>query len=121
MNYENEITVKVNTTYDKLHDILLKNNFIIKEEYTVKDTYMINGVKSELVLKHSSISDRINSLIRDNTLTGVSSCGDNCYNLEFSNILLTSGIYSSALTRDGEKCVSHISLTLALFAISAAS
>lgn len=42
MNYENEITVKVNTTYDKLHDILLKNNFIIKEEYTVKDTYMIN-------------------------------------------------------------------------------
>ena len=28
MNYENEITVKVNTTYDKLHDILLKNNFI---------------------------------------------------------------------------------------------
>ena len=42
MNYENEITVKVNTTYDKLHDILLKNNFILKEEYTVKDTYMIN-------------------------------------------------------------------------------
>ena len=42
MNYENEITVKVNTTYDKLHDILHKNNFIIKEEYTVKDTYMIN-------------------------------------------------------------------------------
>ena len=42
MNYGNEITVKVNTTYDKLHDILLKNNFIIKEEYTVKDTYMIN-------------------------------------------------------------------------------
>lgn len=42
MNYENEITVKVNTTYDKLHNILLKNNFIIKEEYTVKDTYMIN-------------------------------------------------------------------------------
>lgn len=42
MNYENEIIVKVNTTYDKLHDILLKNNFIIKEEYTVKDTYMIN-------------------------------------------------------------------------------
>ena len=42
MNYENEITVKLNTTYDKLHDILLKNNFIIKEEYTVKDTYMIN-------------------------------------------------------------------------------
>ena len=42
MNYENEITVKVNTTYDKLHDILLKNNFIIKEEYTVKDTYIIN-------------------------------------------------------------------------------
>ena len=30
MNYENEITVKVNTTYDKLHDVLLKNNFIIK-------------------------------------------------------------------------------------------
>ena len=42
MNYENEITVKVNTTYDKLHNILLKNNFILKEEYTVKDTYMIN-------------------------------------------------------------------------------
>lgn len=42
MNYENEIIVKVNTTYDKLHDILLKNNFIIKEEYTAKDTYMIN-------------------------------------------------------------------------------
>ena len=42
MNYENEITVKVNTTYDKLHNILLKNNFIKKEEYTVKDTYMIN-------------------------------------------------------------------------------
>lgn len=42
MNYENEITVKVNTTYDKLHNILLENNFIIKEEYTVKDTYMIN-------------------------------------------------------------------------------
>lgn len=42
MNYENEITVKVNTTYDKLHNILLENNFIKKEEYTVKDTYMIN-------------------------------------------------------------------------------
>ena len=46
MNYENEITVKVNTTYDKLHNILLKNNFIIKEEYTVKDTYMINELNS---------------------------------------------------------------------------
>lgn len=60
--------------------------FLIQVVLFLKDTYMINGVKSELVLKQSLISDRINSLIRDNTLTGVSSCGDNCYNLEFSNI-----------------------------------
>lgn len=43
MNYENEITVKVNTTYDKLHNILLNNNYFVKKAVLVlNDTVRSN-------------------------------------------------------------------------------
>jgi len=41
MNYEQEITVEVNTSYEDLHKILEKNNFKILEEYDLIDYYMI--------------------------------------------------------------------------------
>lgn len=42
MKMETEITVLVNSTYDKLKQELEKNGFQIKEEYELKDDYMIN-------------------------------------------------------------------------------
>ena len=57
--------------------------FLIQVILFLKDTYMINGIKSEMVLKQSLISDRINTLLNENNLIGVDSCGDNCYSLEF--------------------------------------
>lgn len=59
--------------------------FLIQVILFLKDTYMINGIKSEMVLKQSLISDRINTLLNENNLIGVDSCGDNCYSLEFLN------------------------------------
>ena len=42
MIVDNEITVLVTSNYEKLHNKLLENNFGIKEEYELNDTYMIN-------------------------------------------------------------------------------
>ncbi len=42
MIVDNEITVLVTSNYEKLHNKLLENNFSIKEEYELNDTYMIN-------------------------------------------------------------------------------
>ncbi len=42
MQMEKEITVLVNTDFDTLAKVLNKNNFVKKEEYVVKDTYMID-------------------------------------------------------------------------------
>ena len=42
MKYEKEITIEVNITYEKLKEVLENNNFEIKEEYDLKDIYMIN-------------------------------------------------------------------------------
>ena len=41
MIVDNEITVLVTSNYEKLHNKLLENNFSIKEEYELNDTYMI--------------------------------------------------------------------------------
>lgn len=42
MIVDNEITVLVTSTYEKLHKILLENNFSVKEEYRLNDIYMID-------------------------------------------------------------------------------
>jgi len=42
MIVDNEITVLVTSNYEELHNKLLENNFIIKEEYELNDFYMIN-------------------------------------------------------------------------------
>ena len=59
--------------------------FLIQITLFLKDTYVINSIKSQLVLKQSLISDRINTLFKDNTLIDIDSCGRNCYNLKFYN------------------------------------
>lgn len=43
MKKELEITVRVNCSYEKLHNELLNNNFEIKEEYELNDDYMIDN------------------------------------------------------------------------------
>lgn len=42
MNYENEITVEVNTTLEDLISILENNGFKLKETYDLNDIYLIN-------------------------------------------------------------------------------
>ena len=42
MKFENEITVEVDTDLDNLIKLLEKNEFTLKEEYDLKDIYMIN-------------------------------------------------------------------------------
>ena len=44
MNYENEITVEVNTTLQDLISILENNGFKLKETYDLNDIYLINRV-----------------------------------------------------------------------------
>ena len=44
MNYENEITVEVNTTLEDLISILENNGFKLKETYDLNDIYLINKV-----------------------------------------------------------------------------
>jgi len=44
MNYENEITVEVNTTLEDLISILENNGFKLKEAYDLNDIYLINKV-----------------------------------------------------------------------------
>jgi len=47
MNYEKEITVEIDTSLDKLINILEKNKFELKEEYDLNDIYMINNNDKE--------------------------------------------------------------------------
>jgi len=42
MNYENEITVEVDTSLDELISILENNEFKLKEAYDLNDIYLIN-------------------------------------------------------------------------------
>ena len=44
MNYENEITVEVNTTLEDLISILENNGFKLKETYDLNDIYLIKKV-----------------------------------------------------------------------------
>ena len=44
MNYENEITVEVNTTLENLISILENKGFNLKETYDLNDIYLINKV-----------------------------------------------------------------------------
>lgn len=39
MEYEKEITVEVLMNYDELYDLLMKNNFEIKEKFSIYDIY----------------------------------------------------------------------------------
>lgn len=43
MKYENEITVEVDTSLEKLEEILRLNNFVVKNEYDLIDIYMVNN------------------------------------------------------------------------------
>ena len=47
MNFENEITVEVDTNLDNLIKILETNGFILKQEYDLNDIYMINKDNKE--------------------------------------------------------------------------
>ena len=42
MKIENEITVLVTSTYEKLHDKLINSGFTMKDKYITNDIYMIN-------------------------------------------------------------------------------
>lgn len=42
MKMENEITVMVKCDYETLHKELINNNFEIKREYVLNDSYMID-------------------------------------------------------------------------------
>ena len=42
MNYENEITVEVDTNLENLINILEERGFKLKEEYDLNDIYLIN-------------------------------------------------------------------------------
>lgn len=42
MNYENEITVEVDTDLEDLINILEERGFKLKEEYDLNDIYLIN-------------------------------------------------------------------------------
>lgn len=44
MNYENEITIEVDTTLEDLISILENNRFKLKETYDLNDIYLINKV-----------------------------------------------------------------------------
>lgn len=55
MKYENEITVEVSCSFEKLKSILEENNFIIMEEYDVNDIYMLEK-------SYSSIEDNLELL-----------------------------------------------------------
>lgn len=68
MKFEDEITVEVNTSYEELRRILENNNFTIKEDYIVKDIYLIDkkykNEKDNLEkLKHCIL---IRDIIREN-------------------------------------------------------
>ena len=43
MNFENEITIEVDTTKEELEKILEENNFKIKEQYDLIDIYMLQN------------------------------------------------------------------------------
>ena len=47
MNFENEITVEVDTTLEELKNILEGKGFILKQEYDLNDIYMINKDNKE--------------------------------------------------------------------------
>jgi len=51
----------------------------------LKNVYIINGIKSEIIVKESLISDRLNTLIKDRKISSISSCGTKCINLVFSD------------------------------------
>lgn len=60
--------------------------FLIEIVIFLKDTYVTNGIKSEMVLRQSLISDRINSLLHEQTITMVSNnCGEYCLELSFED------------------------------------
>ena len=42
MKYENEITVQVTCSYEKLHNLLIKQGFKIIKKYTIIDEYLIS-------------------------------------------------------------------------------
>ena len=67
MNYENEITVKVLTSYKELTNILLKQGFSIKVETVLDDIYMTNKIINDLSVQEL-LHDYI--IIRDSGSTG---------------------------------------------------
>ena len=58
--------------------------FLIQVVLFLKDTYAINGVKSEIILNQSIISDRLNSLFAEKKILFVdNNCGDYCIDIIF--------------------------------------
>lgn len=64
MKKEIEITVRVNVSYEKLKEELKQNNFIKKEEYIVKDSYLINSLINTTDMKSLDILKKC-VLVRD--------------------------------------------------------
>ena len=70
MNYENEITVEVDTSLDNLINILDSNGFELKETYDLNDIYLINkNDKEEDYLSMLNKCVLIRNMIEENKNT----------------------------------------------------
>ena len=65
MKYEDEITIEVDSTLSNVKSILERNNFKVKEKYTVNDIYMI---KSDDDLKDNYLDNLKHCLLIRNIL-----------------------------------------------------
>lgn len=68
MKNETEITVKVNCSYDKLHDDLTKQGFKLTNKYNMIDYYMIN---ESIDIENMETVDILNKCIRVRDIPGV--------------------------------------------------
>ncbi|MEG2029002.1 MAG: hypothetical protein RR050_03885, partial [Bacilli bacterium] len=59
--------------------------FLIEIVFFLKDIYVTNGIKSEIILKQSLISDRINKIFNSKRISNISNCGDDCISVMFND------------------------------------
>lgn len=59
--------------------------FLIQVVLFLKDTYAVNAIKSEMILKQSIISERLNNLLDEKIVASINNCGTNCVELTFED------------------------------------
>ena len=60
--------------------------FLVQVVVFLKDTYVVNAVRSEIVLKQSTVSNMINELLDNNSIVSFDqNCGDNCVLITFDD------------------------------------